>query len=111
MEILKPEDVRADFDAAFLRMAKSMDFLMPDPTVAPYLADFKFFGPFEKAPETSIAMSVSVSLSAVERWRPLSIPISPKQEWNRSLNQLISQLPISGKSWTLKEAQEQRPAM
>ncbi|MCX5845806.1 MAG: HsdR family type I site-specific deoxyribonuclease [Deltaproteobacteria bacterium] len=44
MEILKPKDVRADFDAAFLSMAKSMDFLMPDPKAAPYLADFKFFG-------------------------------------------------------------------
>ena len=44
MEILKPEDIRANFDAAFLNMAKSMDFLMPDPLVAPYLADFKFLG-------------------------------------------------------------------
>ncbi|HLD30550.1 MAG TPA: type I restriction enzyme endonuclease domain-containing protein, partial [bacterium] len=44
MEILRPEDVRADFDAAFQNMARSMDFLMPDPVVAPYLDDFKFLG-------------------------------------------------------------------
>jgi type I restriction enzyme R subunit len=41
MEILKPEDVRSDFDTAFRNMAKSMDFLMPDPAVDPYLKDFK----------------------------------------------------------------------
>ena len=44
MEILRPEDVRADFDAAFQNLARSMDFLMPDPVVAPYLDDFKFLG-------------------------------------------------------------------
>jgi len=44
MEILKPEDVRAAFDAAFQSLARSMDFLMPDPVVAPYLDDFKFLG-------------------------------------------------------------------
>jgi type I restriction enzyme R subunit len=44
MEILKPEDVRADFDASFRNMARSMDFLMPDPVVDPYLSDFKLLG-------------------------------------------------------------------
>jgi len=44
MEILKPEDVRAAFDEAFREMARSIDFLMPDPVVDPYLADFKFLG-------------------------------------------------------------------
>jgi type I restriction enzyme R subunit len=44
MEILKPEDVRADFDASFRNMARSMDFLMPDPIVDPYLKDFKLLG-------------------------------------------------------------------
>ena len=44
MEILKPEDVRAEFDAAFRNMARSMDFLMPDPVVDPYLKDFKLLG-------------------------------------------------------------------
>jgi type I restriction enzyme R subunit len=44
MEILKPEDVRADFDVAFRSMARSMDILMPDPVVDPYLKDFKFLG-------------------------------------------------------------------
>jgi type I restriction enzyme R subunit len=44
MEILKPEDVRADFDISFRNMARSMDILMPDPVVDPYLKDFKFLG-------------------------------------------------------------------
>ncbi len=44
MEILKPEDVRAEFDASFRELAGSMDFLMPDPVVVPYLEDFKFLG-------------------------------------------------------------------
>ena len=44
MEILKPEDVRADFDVAFRSMARSMDILMPDPVVDPYLKDFKLLG-------------------------------------------------------------------
>ena len=44
MEILKPEDVRAEFDATFRELAKSMDFLMPDPAVNPYIKDFKLLG-------------------------------------------------------------------
>lgn len=44
LEILKPEDVRSEFDAAFLEMAKSMDVLMPDPVVSPFIEDFKFLG-------------------------------------------------------------------
>ena len=44
MEILMPEDVRAEFDASFREFARSMDFLMPDPVVDPYLDDFRFLG-------------------------------------------------------------------
>ncbi len=44
MEVLKPEDVRADFDVAFRNMARSMDLLMPDPVVDPFLKDFKLLG-------------------------------------------------------------------
>ena len=44
MEILRPEDVRAKFDASFRELARSMDFLMPDPVVDSYLKDFKFLG-------------------------------------------------------------------
>ncbi len=44
MEILKPEDVRADFDVSFRNMARSMDLLMPDPVVDRFLKDFKFLG-------------------------------------------------------------------
>ena len=44
MEILRPEDIRAEFDASFREFARSMDFLMPDPVVDPYLEDFQFLG-------------------------------------------------------------------
>lgn len=44
MEILKPEDIRMQFDTAFREVAKSMDFLLPDPVVNPFVADFKFLG-------------------------------------------------------------------
>ena len=44
MEILEPEDVRAEFDALFREFSRSMDFLMPDPAIEPYLEDFKFLG-------------------------------------------------------------------
>jgi type I restriction enzyme R subunit len=44
MEILEPEDVRMHFDIAFREVAKSIDFLLPDPVVNPFIADFKFLG-------------------------------------------------------------------
>jgi len=44
MEILRPEDVRAEFDSSFREFVRSMDFLMPDPVVDPFLDDFKFLG-------------------------------------------------------------------
>ena len=44
LEILKPEDVRSKFEMLFRDFAKSMDMLMPDPCVDPFLKDFKFLG-------------------------------------------------------------------
>jgi len=44
LEILKPEDVRSKFEVLFREFAKSMDMLMPDPTVEPFMDDFKFLG-------------------------------------------------------------------
>jgi type I restriction enzyme, R subunit len=44
MEALQSEDVRARFDLAFKEFAKSMDILLPDPAVTPYVDDFKFLG-------------------------------------------------------------------
>jgi type I restriction enzyme R subunit len=44
MEILEPEDVRMRFDIVFKEVAKSMDFLLPDPVVNPFVADFRFLG-------------------------------------------------------------------
>jgi type I restriction enzyme R subunit len=44
MEILRPPAVRGDFDKTYRDLAKSMDFLMPDLRVEPYLKDFKLLG-------------------------------------------------------------------
>ena len=44
LEILRPEDVRSDFETLFREFAKSMDILMPDPCVDPFINDFKFLG-------------------------------------------------------------------
>lgn len=44
LEILAPEDVRVEFETAFREFAKSVDILMPDPCVNPYVNDFKFLG-------------------------------------------------------------------
>jgi type I restriction enzyme R subunit len=44
IEILRSEDIRADFEETFRALAKSIDILMPDPAVDPYLDDFKFLG-------------------------------------------------------------------
>ena len=44
LELLRDEAIRLRFDQNFRKMAMSMDMLMPDPMVEPYLFDFKFFG-------------------------------------------------------------------
>lgn len=44
LEALKNEAVRGRFDEAYRAFAKSMDFLMPDLRVEPFLKDFKFLG-------------------------------------------------------------------
>jgi type I restriction enzyme R subunit len=49
MEILKPEDRRSEFETLFREFAKSIDVLMPDPCVDPFLEDFKFAGMIREA--------------------------------------------------------------
>jgi len=44
LEILRPEDRRVEFETLFRDFARSMDILMPDPCVVPFLDDFKFLG-------------------------------------------------------------------
>jgi len=44
LEILRHEDVRSNFETLFKEFAKSMDILMPDPCVSPFINDFKFLG-------------------------------------------------------------------
>ncbi|WP_437954911.1 type I restriction endonuclease subunit R [Sorangium sp. So ce119] len=41
---LEPEDVRAEFDAAFKRFSQSLDMLLPDPSALPYVADARWLG-------------------------------------------------------------------
>ena len=49
MDALKKPTVRGDFDKTYRDMAKSMDFLMPDLRVEPFLKDFKLLGTIREA--------------------------------------------------------------
>jgi type I restriction enzyme, R subunit len=42
--VLEPEDVRAEFDLAFKRFAKSLDMMLPDPRAVPYKSDMRWLG-------------------------------------------------------------------
>ncbi|MEK6544574.1 MAG: type I restriction endonuclease subunit R, partial [Elusimicrobiota bacterium] len=44
LDILKDEKIRGEFDLNFRAFTKSMDFLMPDLRVEPYLKDFRLLG-------------------------------------------------------------------
>jgi len=44
LETLRPEDIRSHFEGLFREFARSMDVLMPDPCVDPFINDFKFLG-------------------------------------------------------------------
>ncbi|WP_437587336.1 type I restriction endonuclease subunit R [Sorangium sp. So ce1000] len=47
--VLEPEDVRAEFDAAFKRFSQSLDMLLPDPSALPYVADARWLGKIRQA--------------------------------------------------------------
>lgn len=42
--ILEPEDVRAEFDAAFRKFSQSLDMMLPDPKALPYVHDARWLG-------------------------------------------------------------------
>jgi type I restriction enzyme R subunit len=42
--VLEPEDVRAEFDAAFKRFSQSLDMMLPDPKALPYVGDARWVG-------------------------------------------------------------------
>lgn len=47
--VLEPEDVRAEFDAAFRRFSQSLDMMLPDPRALPYVDDLRWVGKIRKA--------------------------------------------------------------
>lgn len=49
VKVLEPEDVRADFDAAFRRFAESLDMVLPDPKGLPYRKDLGWLGMVRQA--------------------------------------------------------------
>ncbi len=49
LRVLEPPDVRADFDAAFLRFSQSMDMVLPDPKALKFGADLKWLGKLRNA--------------------------------------------------------------
>lgn len=44
VSFLEPEDVRAEFDAAFKAFGESLDMLLPDPRALPYVDDLRWLG-------------------------------------------------------------------
>ncbi|MEZ6184531.1 MAG: HsdR family type I site-specific deoxyribonuclease [Planctomycetota bacterium] len=52
MEVLEPEDKRAEFLAAFKYFSRSMDRVLPDPVANPYRADLHFLGTVVAAART-----------------------------------------------------------
>lgn len=42
--VLEPEDVRAEFDAAFRKFSQSLDMMLPDPKALPYVRDARWLG-------------------------------------------------------------------
>ncbi len=44
LEILFSEEIRSDFELLFRKFSKSIDILIPDPCVYPFIEDFKFLG-------------------------------------------------------------------
>lgn len=49
VKVLEPEDVRAEFDAAFRRFAESLDMVLPDPKGLPYRDDLSWLGMVRQA--------------------------------------------------------------
>jgi type I restriction enzyme R subunit len=49
LSVLRPEDVRAEFDVAFRRFTQSLDLMLPDPQVLPYVDDLRWLGKIRKA--------------------------------------------------------------
>jgi type I restriction enzyme R subunit len=47
--VLEPEDVRAEFDAAFRRFSQSLDMMLPDPRALPYVGDARWLGKIRAA--------------------------------------------------------------
>lgn len=48
IQVLLPEDVRNKFDIAYKKFIESMDMIMPNPTVKPYIDDLKWIGKVRK---------------------------------------------------------------
>jgi type I restriction enzyme R subunit len=44
VNILEPEDVRAEFDQAFKRFSQSLDMMLPEPRALPYVGDARWLG-------------------------------------------------------------------
>lgn len=44
VNVLEPEDVRAEFDQAFKRFSQSLDMMLPDPRALPFVSDARWLG-------------------------------------------------------------------
>jgi type I restriction enzyme R subunit len=49
VNVLEPEDVRAEFNEAFRKFSQSLDMILPDPRALPYVRDFRWLGRIRQA--------------------------------------------------------------
>ena len=76
--VLEPEDVRAEFDAAFRRFSESLDMMLPDPRALPYVGDARWLG--------------KIRASAAARFRDAKLDIS---DCGAKVRQLIEEAVIA----------------
>jgi type I restriction enzyme R subunit len=96
--VLEPEDLRADFDAAFRAFGQSLEMMLPDPQALPYIGDVKWLGKIRQA--------------AAARYRDDKIDISDCGEKVRKLIEdaifvdgiqlLVRQIPLLSKEFDEK---------
>ncbi len=63
LAILKPEDVRNEFDTAFKKFSESMDMVMPSPKAKPYLDDLKWLGKIRKLAKSRYHLEDGMDIS------------------------------------------------
>jgi len=61
--VLAPDDVRAEFEAAFRRFAESMDILLPDPRAAAFIGDLRWLGKIRQGARATFDRTQMIGLA------------------------------------------------